>query len=399
MHNLAHSIRLYPTKAQEVFFRKACGCARVAYNYGLSEYQKILHSGGKPSILAIKKQFNHDKKTLYPWMSETNKDANQQPFANLQTAFNRFFKKQCKFPTFHKKGRRDSFYISNDKFDIDGMKFWVPKLGWVRGAETLRFKGKITSATICRKAAYWFVVVSVETNQAFATCDNQAVVGVDLGIKTLATMSDGEVAVSPKPLRSRLQKLKMLQKQASRKVKGSSNRWKANQKVAKVHYEVACQRKDVLDKLTTGLCHHHQIIVIEDLNVKGMVKNHRLALSISDLGWGEFRRQLEYKSVLHGNTVVVADRWFPSSKLCSRCGGIKDTLTLSDRTYKCDCGLVIDRDLNAAINLRNYGLNKIGKAIPESTPAEMEALAYSSSIGVSETTVDEAGISCSQVST
>jgi putative transposase len=322
-------------------------------------------------------------------MSEINKDANQQPFANLQTAFNRFFKKMGKFPTFHKKGRRDSFYISNDKFGIEGMKFWVPKLGWVRGAETFRFKGRITSATIRRKANYWFVVVSVETDQTFTTCDNQAVVGVDLGIKTLATMSDGETLVSPKPLRTRLKRLKMLQRKASRKVKGSSNRWKANQKVAKVHYEVACQRKDTLDKLTTHLCHYHQIIVIEDLNVKGMVKNHHLALSISDLGWGEFRRQLEYKSVLHGNTVIVADRWFPSSKMCSRCGNIKETLSLSDRVYKCDCGMVIDRDLNASINLRNYGLNKIGRVIPESTPVEMAALACSS---ISETTVDEAGI-------
>lgn len=195
--------------------------------------------------------------------------------------------------------------------------------------------------------------------------------------------------MSPKPLRIRLKRLKMLQRKASRKIKGSSNRWKANQKVAKVHYEVACQRKDTLDKLTTHLCHYHQIIVIEDLNVKGMVKNHNLALSILDLGWGEFRRQLEYKSALHGNTVIVADRWFSSSKMCSRCGNIKETLSLSDRVYKCDCGMVIDRDLNASINLRNYGLNKIGKAIPEFTPAEMEGL----------TTVDEAGISCSLVST
>jgi putative transposase len=372
----------------------------VAYNYGLQEYQRILAANEKPSILAIKKQFNKEKKTLYPWMPETNKDANQQPFTNLQRAFSRFFKKQGQFPKFHKRGRKDSFYISNDKFDIDGPKFWVPKLGWVKGAEALRFKGKISSATIRRKADYWFVVISVETDQAFTTCENQAVVGVDLGIKTLATLSDGKKIESVNPLRTRLGRLKLLQRWASRKVKGSSNRRKANQRVAKVHYEVACQRKDILDKLTTYLCDNYQVIVIEDLNVKGMIKNHCLALSISDLGWGEFRRELEYKSILHGNTLIIADRWFPSSKLCSRCGSIKEDLTLSDRVYKCDCGLVIDRDLNAAINLMNYGLNKIGKVIPESTPVEMEALAYPSSIGVSETAVDEAGISeCSLVST
>ena len=174
-HNLAHSIRLYPTKAQETFFRKACGCARVAYNYGLCEYKKQLDAGQKPKVFDIKKKFNKDKKTLYPWMSETNKDANQQPFANIQSAFNRFFKKQGGFPVFKKKGVKDSFYISNDKFDIEGKKFWIPKLGWVKGAEPLRFEGKIVSATVKRKASYWFVVVSIETDKTFTACENQAV--------------------------------------------------------------------------------------------------------------------------------------------------------------------------------------------------------------------------------
>ena len=395
--NLAHTIRLYPNKAQETFFRKACGCARVAYNYGLSEYKKQLDVGSKPKVFEIKKQFNQDKKTLYPWMSETNKDANQQPFANLQSAFNRFFKKQGKFPVFKKKGVKDSFYISNDKFGIEGKKFRIPKLGWVRGAEELRFKGKINSAVVRRKANYWFVVISVETENTHTACDNQTVVGVDLGIKTLATLSDGKIIEAVKPLRRRLQKLKLLQRFVSRKVKGSSNRRKAIQRVSKVHYEVACLRKDVLDKLTTYLCENYQTIVVEDLNVAGMIKNHKLALSISDAGFREFRRQLEYKSVLNGNTLILADRWFPSSKMCSSCGCIKEDLSLSDRVYKCDCGKVIDRDLNAAINLKNYGLKQLRAVSPEVTPVEMEALACSNT---SETTVIEAGISeCSLVRT
>jgi len=389
--NLAHSIRLYPNEAQATFFRKACGCARVAYNYGLDEYQRQLKAGSKPKVLEIKKQFNQDKKTLYPWMSETNKDANQQPFANLQNAFNRFFKKQGRFPKFKKKGVKDSFYISNDKFGVENNKFWIPKLGWVKGTEELRFKGKITSATVRRKADYWFVVVSVETENTRTTCENQAVVGVDLGIKTLATLSDGKVIESVSPLRKRLGKLKLLQRWLSRKVKGSSNRRKAIQRAAKVHYEIACLRKDVLDKLTTYLCENYQTICIEDLNVSGMVKNHKLALSISDAGFGEFRRQLEYKSVLHGNSLVFVDRWFPSSKTCSGCGAVKQTLLLSEREYVCEkCGIVIDRDLNAAINLRNYGLNKIGAVSPELTPMEMGALACRAA---SETAVDEVGIS------
>jgi len=396
--NLAHTIRLYPNKAQETFFRKACGCARVAYNYGLSEYQRLKKEGQKPDILEIKKQFNSNKKILYPWMSETNKDANQQPFANLQSAFNRFFKKTAKFLTFKKKGRKDSFYISNDKFGVEEKKFWIPKLGWVKGAEELRFKGKITSATVKRKADYWFVVISVETENTHTACDNQAVVGVDLGIKTLATLSDGKVIEAVKPLRSKLERLKRLQRWASRKIKGSSNRHKANRRVAKVHYEVACLRKDVLDKLTTYLCESSQVICIEDLNVSGMMKNHCLALSIADCGLGEFRRELEYKSVLHGNTLIVVDRWFPSSKTCSGCSAVKETLLLSEREFVCEsCGMVIDRDLNAAINLRNYGLNKLRAVSPEVTPVDKKALVFSNE---NETILDETGISeCSVMST
>jgi putative transposase len=400
-HNLAHTIRLYPTETQETFFKKACGVARVAYNYGLTEYQKQRKEGFKPKINDIKKQFNQEKKTLYPWMSETNKDANQQPFTSLQSAFTRFFKHLSKYPKFKKKGIKDSFYISNDKFDVEENKFWIPKLGWVKGAESLRFAGKIMSAVVRRKANYWFVVVSVKTDKTFVTCDNQAVVGVDLGIKTLAILSDGKVIESVNPLKIRLNKLKLLQGWVSRKVKGSSNRRKANQRVSKVHYEVACLRKDILNKLTTYLCENYQVIVIEDLNVSGMLKNHKLAFSISDLGFGEFRRQLEYKSILHGNTLIVADRWFPSSKMCSGCGNVKETLLLSEREYICEkCGMVIDRDFNAAINLRNYGLNKIGVVSPELTPMDTEALVYPSSIGISETTVDEVGISeCSYLIT
>jgi len=392
--NLSHTIRLYPTETKKTFYKKACGCARVAYNYGLAEYQQQIKIGRQPKISEICKQFNREKKTLYPWIYETNKDANQRPFANLQNAFTRFFKHKSKYPKFKKKGVKDSFYISNDHFSVDCKKFNIPKLGWVKGAEKLKFPGKITSATVKRKADYWFIVVSVETEKAFTTCDNQAVVGVDLGIKTLATLSDGKVIEAVRPLKVLLDRLKLLQRWSSRKVLGSSNRYKANLKVAKMHYRVACLRKDVLDKLTTFLCENYQVIVIEDLNVAGMLKNHCLALAIADCGFGEFRRQLEYKALLHGNTLIVADRWFPSSKTCSGCGHVKESLALSEREYVCEkCGMVIGRDLNAAVNLRNYGLNKLRAASPEVTPADKKALIYSSSIGINETILEEAGIS------
>jgi len=396
--NLSHTIRLHPTKDQETFFKKACGCARVSYNYGLAKYKELLDSGNKPDILEIKKQFNKDKKMLFPWMSETNKDANQQPFTNLQSAFTKFFKKTSKFPRFKKKGIKDSFYISNDKFDIDNNNFWIPKLGWVKGSESLRFEGKVLSATVKRKANYWFVVISVLTEKTFMTYDNQDVIGVDLGIKTLATLSNGEQWVSSNPLRRKMQRLKFLQRRLSRKIKGSCNRKKQIMRVAKLHYEIACIRKDVLDNLTTYLCKNFKVICIEDLNVKGMIKNHKLALSISDMGFGEFRRQLEYKSKLYGNQIILVDRWFPSSKTCSFCGWKKDNLTLADREFTCsNCGQVIDRDLNAAINLKNYGLNKLRTVSPEVTSVDLEALV---SGNANETTEVEAEISeCSETIT
>ena len=396
--NLSHTIRLYPTKSQETFFKKACGSARVAYNYGLGKYKEQLDSGLKPRILEIKKQFNKDKKTLFPWMSETNKDANQQPFANLQSAFNRFFKKTARFPRFKKKGIKDSFYISNDRFSVQGNKFKIPKLGWVKGSEKLRFTGKIQSAVIKRKANYWFVVISVLTDKTFMTCDNQDVIGVDLGIKTLATLSNGLKIESKNPLRRKLQKLKLLQRALSRRVKGSSNRKKQIMKASKLHYEISCIRKDCLDQLTTMLCKNFKVICIEDLNVRGMVKNHKLALSISDIGFGEFRRQLEYKSNLYGNQIIPVDRFYPSSKTCSFCGWIKEDLVLKDRMFTCkNCGQIIDRDLNAAINLKNYGLKQIGKVIPELTSVDKTALVNSD---IDETILDEAEIlECSVMDT
>ena len=389
-HTLAHTIRLYPTTEQETFFKKACGCARVAYNYGLEKYKEQLAAKQKPNISDIRKQFNKDKETLFPWMYETNKDANQRPFTHLQTAFNKFYKKLSKFPKFKKKGVRDSFYISNDKFSVEGTKFRIPRLGWVKGAEDLRFSGKIMSATVRRKAGYWFVVISVLIDKTFTTVENQDVVGVDLGIKALATLSNGVQFQSSNPLRRKLSRLKFLQRRLSRKVKGSANRKKHVLRVSKLHYVVSCIRKDTSDNLTTYLCKNFKTICIEDLNVRGMLRNHKLALSISDAGFGEFRRQLEYKSKLYGNTIVLVDRFYPSSKTCSFCGWKKEGLTLADRDFVCDCcGQVINRDLNAAINIKNCGLKQLRTVSPEVTPVDKKALVLGDK---NETVLVEAGI-------
>jgi len=395
----AHSIRLNSTPSQETFFKKACGCARVSYNWILDNYQYQLDQGKKPDLFELKREFNKMKRDLYPWISESPKDANLQPFTHFQNAINRFFKKQSGFPVYKKRGKKDSFYISNDKFKIDNLKAYIPKLGWVKITERLRFSGKILKAVVRRKSNYWFVVVSVETLDLPNKIENQDIVGVDLGIKALATLSNGDQFLSSKPLRSKLEKLKQLHRIVSRRSKGGSNRKRAIVRLSKLYYVISCIRKDILNKLTTHLCKNFKYIAIEDLNVAGMLKNHKLALSVSDLGFGEFRRQLEYKSKMFGNELIIADRFYPSSKLCSRCGWKKDDLTLSDRVFSCkECGLEIDRDLNASLNLKNYGLNKLNKlreVIPEVTLGERKALAYN---GVSETIFDEPRISGSNVS-
>jgi len=200
----------------------------------------------------------------------------------------------------------------------------------------------------------WFISLNVELDQPLQTCESQAGIGVDLGVRRLATLSNGEEFEGPKPLKKQLGKLKRLQRQLSRKQKGSNNRNKVRIKVARLHYRISCIRQDTLHKLTSHLSNNFAAIAIEDLNVKGMMSNHVLARSIADMGFYEFRRQLGYKSQMRNNHIEVVDRWFPSSKRCSHCHVINDSITLSDRVFKCNnCGLEIDRELNAAINLES----------------------------------------------
>lgn len=354
---LSHKIRLVPTQEQRIYFAKACGTARFTWNWALAEWKKLYALGEKPGGLSLKKQFNAIKQKEYPWIYEVTKYASQQPFIFLQTAFTRFFRKESRYPRFKKKGVDDSFYIGNDQIKIQGNRIKIPRLGWVKMRETLRFIGKVISATVSRAADKWFVSVNVELNQKPAICENQVIVGIDLGIKTLATLYDGEKiqeVAGTKPLRNLLQRLRRTQRSLSRKQKGSNNRNKQCLKVANLHYRIKCLRQDVLHKLTTLITKTYSHIVIEDLNIKGMLSNRKLARSISDMGLYEFRRQLSYKSQLRGNHIEVVDRWYPSSKKCSSCGKVKAKLGLCEREYKCDtCGLEIDRDHNAAKNLFN----------------------------------------------
>lgn len=353
----AHKIRLKPTRQQEAYLKKAAGTARFSYNWALATWQEQYEQGERPSAFSIKKQLNQIKREQYPWMLEVTKCAIEQSIFDLGRAFTNFFRGRAKYPKFKKKGVHDSFYLSNDKFELEGKKVKIPKLGWVKTREHLRFDGKILGARVSRKSDRWFISIQMEVPfPVLPTYKNHGVVGLDLGIKNLLVASDNMVYKAPKPLYRNLKKLRRLQKSLHRKKLGSSNREKAKLKLSKLYHKMDNIRKDYLHKLTTYFSSNYETVVIEDLNVNGMLSNRKLARAISDLGFYEFKRQLQYKKEAFGGNLVIADKWFPSSKKCSNCGNVKDSLSLSERTYKCNnCYTELDRDLNAALNLCTVG--------------------------------------------
>lgn len=401
---LAHKIRLNPTNKQATYFKKACGISRLAWNWGIAQWEAQYRDGLKPSGMGLKKEFNRIKKKQFPYVYEVTKYACQQPFIQLQEAWKKYFnfiknKKGLKVgrPKFKKKGKsKDSFYIGGDQIVIKNKTVKIPNLGYVRFNEDIRFQGKITSATISRQVDNWFISFAIEPLISFLPCKSQASVGVDVGSKALVMLSNGIQIEAPKPLIMKIRRLRRLSRQLSKKQHSrlrsdttpqSNNFKKQAVKVAKIHADISNKRKDTLHKVTTFLTDHFEFITIEDLNVKGMMANGKLARTISDLGLYELRRQLEYKSKFKGNKLTFANRWFPSSKTCSCCGNIKSDLKLSDRTYHCEaCSHTMDRDLNASINLEK--LNQIPQVLREFTAVEMTALL--SSQGLKSSIVESA---------
>jgi putative transposase len=376
---LAHKIRLDPTPRQEDYFRRACGTARFTYNWALAAWKTAYEAGEKPSGRALKKQFNAVRGEEYPWSREVHRDCTARPFDDLQNAFQHFFRRvkagqKPGYPQFKKKGKcEDSFYAACDMVAFDGRRVRIPRLGWVKMREALRFEGKVLGVTVSRTADRWDIAVQVDVGEVHKEWSADGVVGVDLGIKTFATLSTGEKIDGPKALRKNIKRLQRLSRRHSRKVRGSNGRKKSAMNLARLHARIANVRKDHLDKLTTNLCHQNQAVGIEDLHVKGMVRNRKLARAINDEGWGQFRWMLSYKAPMYGTEIVVADRWFPSSKACSACGNVVEKLPLSVREWACPaCGVTHDRDLNAAKNLEPKHV-PLGKG--ELTPVETEALA------------------------
>ena len=353
---LVHKIALDPTNKQRTLLAKSAGTARFAYNWALDEWKTQYRNGYKPTEAALRRQLNAVKPTDYPWMFEVPKAAPQQAVKNLGDAFKRFFQGKSAYPRFKKKFVDDSFRADNGPgtFDVQGRYIRLPKIGWVKMRERLRFNGKLKRVVVSRTPDRWFASVLVEMDTPIPQGENQTVGGVDLGVKALATLPDGTAFESPKALERNLKKLRRLNKAHSRKKNGSNNKRKSAAKLARLHRRIANIRADALHKMTTYLARNYGVIGIEDLNVSGMMQNGRLARQVSDVGMHEFRRQLAYKAELYGTKIVVADQFYASSKTCSACGWKNEALRLSDRAWTCrSCGTSHDRDANAAANLKD----------------------------------------------
>lgn len=367
--NQAFRYELKPNNKQIGLLTRHCGVARFAWNWALARRIELyrIHKGKERFTNAINqhRELNALKKSEFPWMYEMSKCAPQEALRNLDKAYANFYRglknhEDIGKPKFKKKGKYDSFRLTG-LIKIDSNYIQLPRIGKIRTKEsTYKFRGKILSATISREADRWYCSLCVEANRPEPKPIIGDVVGIDLGLNSFVVISNGidhEHKEAPKPLKKKLKKLQRLSRRQSRKQKGSQNHKKANLKLARCHRIIRNTRKDFLNKLTTELAKTKSVICIEDLNVKGMVRNRHLARSIADAGWGDFRRMLEYKTIWYGSRLIKIPRFEPSSKTCHVCGEINNNLKLSDRSWIClKCGALHDRDENASDNVRNAGL-------------------------------------------
>jgi putative transposase len=349
---------------------KHAGAARFAYNWGLSRYQEEYAKGAKPpTAMSLHKELNALKKTDVPWMYEVSKCAPQEALRDLEQAFKHFFE-NCKkkkpaaiaYPRYKSKKKGIGSFRLTGTIHVFECAIQLPKLGKLKLKEANylpRSDVHILSATVSEKAGRWYVSVQVEEEVALPIPATGKVLGVDLGIKALATTSQAESFANPKALRKNLKQLARLGKRVSRQKKGSKNRQKAVHKLARMHARIAHIRSNAIHQATHAIAKTKpRVAVLEDLNVKGMMKNRKLSRAVGDVGMHEFKRQMLYKAEKYGSRVNFVSRWFPSSKTCSCCGWIDKDQKLDDRVFVCiECGYVADRDYNAAKNLAQTELN------------------------------------------
>lgn len=355
----AYKYRLFPTPEQEQNLRQQCGNCRFLWNKFLDLNKEIYEATGKfvfghALITSIPKL-----KQEYGFLGATFSQSLQQVGRHFDRALREFLDHKKEFPKHKKKKYRDGLTIPQ-KFRLEKTFVFIPKVGEVQWVKHRPYKGKVKHITIKQDGDQWYCSVSVEIKAKNPQRKSRNIVGIDVGLKTFATLSDGTVVENERILRKYEKKLKKAQRILSRRKKGGSNRTKQRFKVAKLHRKIRNSRNNFLHQTTARMIAKYDGFILEDLCVSGMMKNHCLAKSISDAGWYEFNRQLEYKAVWNGKWFWKIDRFEPSSKTCCECGWVNKNLTLSDRVFRCErCDNVKDRDLNAALNIRSFGIRDL----------------------------------------
>ena len=381
-------ITLRPDRVQIAWFYQQCGYAKFAYNSALSDFKAELSADNFLSVYDLNKRFN-EKKKAYDWTQAQDQRAAMYAVHHLGSAIDNWKGKRAKFPKLKKRGCKHSYTTDEQSVRVEGKRIKLPKIGWVKTFEALRFRGRIVSVTISRTAHRWFASISVEVQEPPYECQTSSeyvdgfisntevkatqvvdventkaveisthpTIGVDVGITTLATLDTGRKYENPRPLKRYERKLKREQRKLSRKVFLSQNWYKQKRKVERLHYRIACLRKDAHHKATTEIVGIAGAIAIETLKVTHLLKNGKLAKALSDAALGGFLEKLKSKAEALGMPIIQADTFFASSKTCSNCGQKKNDLTLSERKYQCsNCGTSIDRDQNAAINLKQVAV-------------------------------------------